>query len=600
MDIMKKILFILLIVNFIYIAQSIASFSAQIQSLALQSDGKIVAAGWGRINAKMQIVLSRYLSNGSIDIAFGNTGKGYNITLVGSESQALGVAIQTDGKILVTGYANLNGVSQIIVVRYTTAGIKDSTFGINGVASVSVGIAAGANALVIQPDGSIVVAGAAIINNVTQLLVARFLSNGTLDSSFGVSGIVTTTVPGATQATANAVVLQTNNKIVISGFALLSGVNNFLVARYNADGTIDNSFGTNGITTMTIGSNAQAQSVGLQSDGKIIVIGFSDLQTAIARYDQNGILDTSFGASGITKTSSSGNQSVSAMAGVVESDNTILAAGYAVPSLETNDLHQFFLAHYTATGILDPAFGANGIALTDIGTTAEAYAIALQNDGKIVLGGFAKRFINFFALARYNSDGSLDTSFGIRGIVGLTLPAGTTGATGPTGPMGMTGSTGPQGNTGGPAPASNFLFAYDTTTQSITTPDVFQNVTFNTIRITNGWNYDAGTAQFMCNQTGMYNVNYQGLADNTSDSAGSLMSMIALQNSDEVPGSQSVIAFGSVTGMQLPLTRTFLIACSGSDLLQLQVAGSSTNNQLTAGGGTGITRPSATLSISKL
>ena len=228
---------------------------------------------------------------------------------------------------------------------------------------------------------------------------------GDLDLSFGTDGKVTTGFGGRNKAFAVAV--QTDDKIVVVGTA--TSFHDFTVVRYNPDGSLDSSFDGDGIVTTDFGARDDSVAVAIQSDGKIVVAGSTapgqgHRQFALTRYHTDGSLDTSFDGDG--KLTTDFGASTEAFALAIQTDGRILAAGRtSTPSVES-----FALARYNPDGSLDTGFDGDGTLMTDFGGIDMATGVAIQADGKIIAVG-AGGPSNDFALARYNPDGSLDTSF---------------------------------------------------------------------------------------------------------------------------------------------------------------------------------------------
>jgi uncharacterized delta-60 repeat protein len=238
---------------------------------------------------------------------------------------------------------------------------------------------------------------------------AVYAAAGDLDSTFDTDGIVVTT--GFATGGGNAVAVQSDGKIVVAGHIFND---DFAVVRFNSDGSPDSSFDSNGLVTTDFGASDQAYAVAIQSDGKIVVAGTSGTDFALARYNDNGAPDTTFGNFGLVTTDvSRSGPGDSGRAVAIQSDGKIVVAGY---SYDSTRFEEFALLRYNADGTLDTGFGSGGIVVTTIGDTTEdrGYAVAIQSDGKIVVAG--ESFLNF-ALARYTSDGVLDTSFDSDGIV---------------------------------------------------------------------------------------------------------------------------------------------------------------------------------------
>src|SRR5215467_14329144 len=305
-----------------------------------------------------------------------------------------------------------------------TSGTLDASFGTSGKVTTDFGIPAAARTLAVQADGKILVGGVAVVNGGTDFALAHYDSNGTLDTSFGTGGKVTTAFdfPGNFDRVFT-IVPQPDGKFVAVG----STVNlfaNFALARFNANGTLDASFGTGGIVTTAFGVSAEATSAVVQADGKIVAAGFANLgggdYFALVRYNGNGTIDTSFGTNGKVTTSflSQGFSLAMAYSVAVQPDGKIVAAGNAA----VGGGDDFALARYSSNGTLDATFGTGGQVTTDFLnqgiSLAQADSVAVQPDGRIVAAGNAKVGGGIdFGLARYNSNGTLDTSFGTSGKV---------------------------------------------------------------------------------------------------------------------------------------------------------------------------------------
>jgi len=401
-----------------------------------------------------QVTVTVSPRSGSLDPAFGASGM-VTTTIPSGNSQALALVIQPDGKIVAAGSSCISSSNcKFALVRYNANGTLDKSgtpgigFGTTGIVTTSVGgVKDEAFALVIQPDGpsdfKIVVAGSSFnsISNKYDFALVRYNADGNLDAGFGSGGTVTTSV-GNVKDYAQALRIQpSDNKIVVAGvsFNSVSRKYNFALVRYNTDGTLDKSgtpgtgFGATGIvTTSIIGSiNDFAADLVIQPfDNKIIVTGQSnndgDLDFALVRYNTDGTLDTGFGSGGIVTTPVGSGFDYAHALVIQPSDNKIVVTGSSASGIKYN----FALVRYNTDGTLDKSgtpgtgFGATGIITTPIGSGFDsAYAIGIDNDGKILAAGYSNNGSNFdFALVRYNTDGTLDTGFGSGGIV--TTPVG--------------------------------------------------------------------------------------------------------------------------------------------------------------------------------
>jgi uncharacterized delta-60 repeat protein len=316
-----------------------------------------------------------------------------------------------------------------------SAGVLDPTFGSGGTVTTSFGgdksFPADAEALVIQPDGKSVAGGFNESSSGGIFDLARYNADGSLDSTFGNKGEVQTKFTGSS-ASANALALQADGKILLAG----NDNSTFEIDRYNADGSLDTTFGNKGMVSTPFAQGAaEVRSLALETVGGVTkIVAAGDVVTssssafALARYNLSGSLDTSFGSSGLVVTNIGGRDANQmGLAGAVQGDAKIVLAGEKVQS---SGQLEFSLARYNTDGSLDTTFGSGGLVFTSIGKNAAAWAVALQGDGKIVAAGWgttsATDSYHHFALARYNSDGSLDTSFGSAGVE-VTPPIGTNG-----------------------------------------------------------------------------------------------------------------------------------------------------------------------------
>lgn len=321
--------------------------------------------------------------------------------------QLKGVALQADGKIMGAGCVTTGLVSNFLAARYSgTSGILDASFGGSGVVTTSMGdaSAAGANAVAIQADGKIVVVGYAMSGGFNNFAIARYSgTDGSLDNTFGASGKVLTLVGGG--GTANAVAIQADGKIVVVGTAVISGTPYIVTIRYSGtDGSLDTTFNGTGIRTDALDSSAtHGYAVAIQPDTGIVVGGICAGNFVVARYSSAGALDTTFNSVG-WRTTSVGNGSDSVHALLIQSDTKIVAVG----SSSSN----FALVRYTSAGALDGTFGTGGVAITDCSESLGALSAILQSDQKIVLAGFCSAST---VVARYDTAGAVDGTYGIEG-----------------------------------------------------------------------------------------------------------------------------------------------------------------------------------------
>jgi uncharacterized delta-60 repeat protein len=404
---------------------SIGAGSTSVSALVRQPDGKLVAAGAGVIASGLNIksayfALARYNPDGSLDANFGRGGK--VTTSIGRLSFASALVRQPDGKLIVageSGSSDSNG--KVALVRYNSNGSLDTSFGRGGKVTSAIGQGVRLNnvsSLMRQPNGKLVVAGDGSRGSFVYFVLVRYNSDGSLDTSFGRGGKVTTSISQRSYS-ASALVLEPDGKLVAAaGTTSAQGSGGFVLVRYNPNGSLDRSFGRRGkVTASGTADNDIKEGLVRQPDGKLVAAGAgSSSALTLVRYNNNGKLDyTGFGRpyGKVTTVISPGSITYDA-ALILAPDGKLVAAGAA-------DISQagptgFFVVRYTSNGSLDKSFARRGKVTTvfdGTGGNDVAETLLRQPDGKLVAAGSSAGGSGIeFALARYNSDGSLDTSFG--------------------------------------------------------------------------------------------------------------------------------------------------------------------------------------------
>jgi uncharacterized delta-60 repeat protein len=376
----------------------------------VQSVGKIIAAG--RIvtpDGFGDFGLARYNSDGTPDGSFGVGGK-VNTDFFGFSDACFAIAVQTDGKIVAAGGAfpdpGINS-NDFAMTRYNSDGSIDGTFGVGGKVSVDFGGGMNDEALdvTLHSDGKILVVIGAAEGVNSDFTLARYNGDGTLDIGFGSGGSVTTDFFGDDDGP-SSVVAQSDGKIIVAGYATNSmGDDDFALARYNSDGSPDGTFGIGGkVTTDFAGGFDVATSLALQDDGKIIAAGragddaldFGDF--GLVRYNSDGSPDAGFGIGGNVTTDFSGVDD-SASAVMLQCDGKIVAAGTA----DEFGAADAGLARYNTDGSIDAGFGNAGKVITDfLGGYDLVTGAALQGDGRIVVTGTVNH--SDFIVARYDNE----------------------------------------------------------------------------------------------------------------------------------------------------------------------------------------------------
>lgn len=329
----------------------------------------------------------------------------------------IGVTVDPSGNVWVAN----EGTNSISKLSASTD--LDKSLDGDGIVDLVVGSTAAAEALDIVPDGKIVVGGLANVSGTADFLVARLQANGMPDTSFDGDGIATAAMgPGDDRAT--AVIAQADGRILVGGRVDFPGNFEFGLARFLPSGALDPSFGSGGKVVSTLSPGYDAlEALALQEDGKIVAVGGitngGALQIGVARYEQSGALDPSFGAGGaVAPIVEAGGYGLAA---ALQPDGRILAAGYAV----TGGTTAFRIQRFDANGALDPTFDGDGIVTTAIGTDAEVHALAVQSNGRILAAGFGTvSGTKQFAVARYHANGAPDLAFGASGIAYVSFGSG--------------------------------------------------------------------------------------------------------------------------------------------------------------------------------
>lgn len=381
------------------------AFGGDNSAMALQPDGKIVIVG----GTFTDFILARFNADGTLDQSFDGDGKVTTDMVSGRQEEALGVAVQADGRIIVVGYTGTagGGPTNFAIARYNRDGSLDTSFGSGG--KVVSGVTGIARAVTLQPDGKILVVGDTPVSgqagDFSDFALARYDTDGVLDASFGAGGRLTTDVGDGTNTARNVVVLA-NGGIVVSGepIGVFAGSDHTDIVRYDANGVPDASFGTAGMVTLD-GARV-GEGLAVQTDGRLVLAGEVETavpprtqkQFSVRRLNANGTPDTTFGTAGVVNTAFT-DRGDSARSVAVQADGKILVAGAS--SVQLNP--QFAVARYNTDGTLDTAFGGAGggrLTVDFFGFSDVAETVAVQADGKIVLGGLARDNVDGYGLAR--------------------------------------------------------------------------------------------------------------------------------------------------------------------------------------------------------
>ena len=444
-----------------------ADFSSSddfMNSICLQADGKILAAGYTILGGNENFAIARYNTDGSSDMSFSRDGK-LTIDFSAFNDAVNQIAVQRDGKIVAAGYSRFGASSSFAVVRYLADGTPDNTFSADGKQTIPLGSGAIATALAIQQDGKLLIAGSTAVAGTSHAALVRLNIYGELDNSFSSDG--KEMLPLTPAAALEAVAIQRDGKILTAGYSQLNKQRHFSITRCNPNGSIDNTFSKDGRYSVQLGLNSMAYALRLQPDGTILAGGVASHYTAwdpesmfvimrlnangsvanslvtykprgmtifnaiaiqpdgklltggvtspavksdfaVARYDQDGKPDISFDLDGKLTFEFGSNGSV-ARAIAVQPDKKLLVAGYML----NRDQDDFALLRLNEDGSADNSFSGDGKTMTDFAGNADGInCLLVQPDGKILVAGYANYpGKSVFALARYHPDGTLDNSF---------------------------------------------------------------------------------------------------------------------------------------------------------------------------------------------
>ncbi|MEO1258677.1 MAG: T9SS type A sorting domain-containing protein [Bacteroidota bacterium] len=377
-------------------------YSAEANSMALQSDGKIVLAGIGTTDNDQDIIASRYLLDGQLDETFADNGQ-FTFSISSFRDRCYGVTVDDSDHIYFTGYTNSsNFQSKGFIIKLDSNGSFDSTFAEDGVwVSELPNTDEDFREIIIQPDQKILIAGETeILGEPEHATLIRLNQDGSLDTDFGTNGRASALVPNGYNPTFAA--LNNDGTIVTGGFVLESNNTNTLLAKFDQDGNIDLSFGLDGVHVDTYAIEEFARSIAIQADGKLLIGTGSNGSTGrdfgMTRYTQNGLLDIDFAEFGRVTTDIL-SVSNTAHSILIQEDGKIILSGF----LGITPNHDYAIARYEANGDLDESFGFGGKVITDTGMDDLSFTSALQEDGKLLCAGNTKNNSgeSSFSIARY-------------------------------------------------------------------------------------------------------------------------------------------------------------------------------------------------------
>ncbi|MEA2522215.1 MAG: hypothetical protein QOI81_1861 [Actinomycetota bacterium] len=363
------------------------------------------------------------LTPGELDPTFGQGGKA---TALSQGGVGYAVTLDGQGRVVTAGYT-LNGRPNFVVARFLQNGTLDTTFGDLGRTILDLGGADYAYALAIQTDGKIVLAGESDLAGRSRMAVARFNANGRVDTTFGGHDGFVLTSFGKDQQAANAVVFTPDDKIVVAGFTSNGrSTARSAMARYSIGGTLDHSFGGDGRASFDFSrSNEQFEALSWDG-GNYVLAGYAEVNGvpafSVANVTGAGHLNHQFSHNGFNTTNVSVGPDLG-FAMVQQPDGKIVVAGRAANSGRDD----WGSVRYTAKGGVDKSWGKSGRVITSFGKGSDAaYGIAIQANGKMVVVGRVHRTTTGadFGLVRYNTDGSINQTFGTKGKVKTDFSGG--------------------------------------------------------------------------------------------------------------------------------------------------------------------------------
>lgn len=392
--------------------------------VVVQPDGKVIVTGsydFGENGHK--IVLARLMGDGTLDASFGEGGK-VTVTLASSYAVPTAAAVQADGKIVVAGYLGTDAGYVFGAIRIKGDGSMDSTFAEAGVATTLILENDILQSMKILKNGNILVMGTSSDTINSYAAVARYKSNGSPDSSFNSDGIATITLPGQLQGCTLAGVLP-GGRMIVAGSTVIDSMTRHFLSRVNRDGTLDSTFGTDGVRFLEAdGKPLEIGSILLSPTGAIVFTGTkpldgsADAEVVLARYDSNGAAEATFANNGLLALNTTPGYDLGGGLDIQANGNIVYGAiGIYAPDIGMAPSRGFMVLRSTASGLLDSSWGGDGITEAPTGSGDNtALSMTQQKDGKILVAGPCYNGSNSnFSVARFSSDGVPDASFGNMG-----------------------------------------------------------------------------------------------------------------------------------------------------------------------------------------
>lgn len=362
-------------------------------------------------------------TSGSLDSTFAGTGA---VALGSGSENGLGVVVQPDRNIVIAGSTGAGLQSNFLLARFQTDGVLNPAFGNQGVVNTDFYHQADeATAVALESDGNIVAVGNVQTATNIQFGIARYLPSGALDISFGNLGRVSFGI-GTSNSGATAVAIDQSGNLVIAGYAFSGTTQVFALARVLANGTVDNGFGSSGLTITSVGSgNAYLTSVNIDGSGRILATGYASNGTAndmvSIRYTSSGAVDASYGSSGVSILDFGTGTDNRCYQSVLFPNGQMILAG----STTSNGITNPALVRINVDGTLDTTFGASGKVILSLGTNSDIRGLSSGPNGPIYAAGtLYGTTAESMVVSRLNWDGSLDNTFATNGTADIPLSSG--------------------------------------------------------------------------------------------------------------------------------------------------------------------------------
>ena len=349
------------------------------QEMLIQPDGRILVSGYGTIDGEVRPIVARLLFDGTLDPAFGTGGR-VSLTLP-AFAAIQGMALQPDGKVLVGGNLLIGNGADLFMARLLPNGALDPDYGTDGISTPTTSATGGSFwAMALQSDGKVLMSGDDVAGFNSKMMTVRLLADGALDTAFGTGGVALTDI-GSNNERALAVAVQPNGKILSAGRTAQPGHQEIAVVRLLPNGQLDTSFDGDGILQVNISNDEdEASDLILLPDGRILVVGYaspnSDRDLLAVMLTTSGGFDPGFGTNGVVVLEAIDNQEVDRVAQDSE-------GGFVLTCTVEETFNDIRVLRLSANGTPDPMYDAT----FDINNDDNSSAIAIQVDGKVVVAG---------------------------------------------------------------------------------------------------------------------------------------------------------------------------------------------------------------------